>query len=172
MRRLLTTAGLFALLSGCGADNQLGGSVGELFPLTISRVEVYRNEQAIQVTYYANRATFLDVVVRIAVSLDGVALKNGMTIQLAGEGEPGHQRTSVAHAPGGEPVRNFPNVKLGDMKIDELGYGEGPDGGLATPSKGNFSMLFDSVGGDLGQGRTLTGNFSVTKTIDAGFGLP
>ncbi len=158
------------VLAGCGADNQLGGSVGDLFPLTISRVEVYRNEQAMQITYYANRATFLDVVVRIAVSLDGLTVKNGMTIKLQGEGEPGHQRTSVAHAPGGEPVRTFPNVKLGDLKLDELGAGL-PDGG-GTPSKGNFSMLFDSVGGDLGQGRTLTGNFSAPQTIDAGYGLP
>ena len=67
-------------------------------------------------------------------------------------------------------MRTFPNVKLGDIKIDELGIGF-PDGG-GTPSRGNFSMLFESTGGDLGQGRTLTGNFSTNKTIDAGYGLP
>ena len=170
MRRAVVMAGCLAALQGCSADNILGGSVGDLFSLEISRVDVFRNDQALQVTYYSNRGTFLDVVVRIAVSLDGLTLKNGMTIKLAGVGEPGHQRTSVAHAPGGEPVRTFPIVKAGDMKIDELGVGF-PDGG-GTPSKGNFSMLFDAVGGDLGQGRTLTGNFYSSRTIDAGYGLP
>ena len=163
-------SGCLALLSGCGADNQLGGSVGDLFSLEISRVEVYRNDQALQVTYYSNRGTFLDVVVRIAVSLQDIDPKPGITIKLNGEGEMGHQRTSVAHAPGGEPVRTFPNVKLGDMKLDLLGVGF-PDGG-GTASKGNFSMLFDNVGGDLGGGRTLNGNFSTARTIDAGYGLP
>lgn len=150
-------------LTGCGADNSLGGSVSELFPLTVSTVDVLRNDSAVQVTYYANRGTFLDVVARIVVSTKGLDLKPGIRIPLEGEGEAGHQRTSVAHAPGGEAVRSFPNVKKGDMVISELGL-EG------QPSKGNFSMVFESVGGDLGQGRTLTGSFSVPKTKDAGFG--
>ena len=151
------------MLAGCGGDSSLGGSVGELFPLTVSTVDVLRNDYAFQVTYYANRDTFLDVVVRIVVSTKDLELKRGMTIKLEGESEPGHQRTAVAHAPGGEAVRTFPNVRRGDMVITELGT-EG------RPSKGNFSMLFDSVGGDLGQGRTLTGSFSVARTKDAGYG--
>jgi hypothetical protein len=150
-------------LTSCGADNSLGGSVSELFPLTVSTVDVLRNDFAVQVTYYANRGTFLDVVARIVVSTKDIDLRPGVRIPLEGEGEPGHQRTSVAHAPGGEAVRAFPNVKKGDMVINELGL-EG------RPSKGNFSLVFESVGGDLGQGRTLTGTFSVPKTKDAGFG--
>ncbi len=155
-------------LSGCGADNALGGSVGELFPLTVSKVEVLRNDFAVQVTYYANRGTFLDVVARVVVSTkapDGgtLDLRPPVKIPLEGESEPGHQRTAVARIPGGEAVRTFPNVKKGDIVITELGL-EG------RPSKGNFSMLFELVGGDLGQGRTLTGTFSVPNTKDAGFG--
>jgi hypothetical protein len=161
--RRLALVMLCTALSGCGADNALGGSVGELFPLTVSTVDVLRNDYAIQVTYYANRGTFLDVVVRVVVSTKDIDLKRGVTIKLEGESEPGHQRTSVAHAPGGEAVRNFPNVRRGDLVITELGL-EG------RPSKGNFSMLFDSIGGDLGQGRNLTGSFSVPRTKDAGFG--
>lgn len=168
MGRALWMVALAGSLQGCAADNMLGGSVGDLFPLAVSRVEVYRNDNALQVTYYANRGTFLDVVVRIAVSLAGIDVKDGITIPLQGEGEMGHQRTAVAHAPGGEPVRQFPNVKLGDMKLAQLGIGL-PDGG-GTPSRGDFSMLFENSGGDLGQGRTLTGTFSTSRTIDAGYG--
>lgn len=163
MRKVLGLLAVCAALSACGADNSLGGSVGELFPLTISRVDVLRNDYAVQVTYYANRGTFLDVVVRMVVSTKDIDLQRGVKIQLEGESEPGHQRTSVAHAPGGEAVRVFPNVKKGDLVITEIGT-EG------QPSKGNFSMLFDFAGGDLGQGRTLTGIFSVPRTKDAGFG--
>lgn len=163
MRNLACAIAVCAALTGCGAENTLGGSVGELFPLTVSTVDVLRNDYAVQVTYYANRGTFLDVVARIVVSTKDIDLQRGVKITLEGESEPGHQRTSVAHAPGGEAVRNFPNVKKGDMVITEIGL-EG------QPSKGNFSMLFDFKGGDLGQGRTLTGSFSVARTKDAGFG--
>lgn len=160
MRRFIFCTAI--ALAACAPDNGLGGSVGELFPLEVSRVEVYRNESALQVTYYRNRDTFLDVVVRVSVSLRSVEVKNGAKIDLAGEYEPGHARTSVAHAPGGEPVRVFPRVKRGDMVIDQVGA----EGQI---SRGNFSMVFDSMGGDLGQGRTLTGTFAAT-TFDAGFG--
>ena len=168
MRRCLMLAALTAALCGCSADNILGGSVGDLFPLNISRVDVLRNDDALQVTYYSNRGTFLDVVVRIAVSLNGIDVKRGVTIPLQGEGSPGHQRTSVAHAPGGEPVRVFPNVKRGDLRLAEIGIGL-PDGG-GTASRGDFSMVFANEGGDIGQGRTLTGNFATGRTIDAGYG--
>ncbi|MBS1150591.1 MAG: putative lipoprotein [Myxococcaceae bacterium] len=163
MRKLVSMLALGAALTGCGADNALSGSVSELFPLTVSSVEVLRNDYAFQVTYYANRGTFLDVVARIVVSTKDIEMKRGVFIKLDGESEKGHQRTSVAHAPGGEAVRTFPNVKLGDMVISELGV-EG------LPSKGNFSMSFEATGGDLGQGRTLVGTFSVPKTKDAGYG--
>ena len=168
MRRVLGLVAIAAVASSCQPDNSLGGSVGELFPLNISRVDVLRNEYAVQVTYYANRGTFLDVVIRLAVYTRDLNMKSGLVVTLNGEGEPGHQRTAVAHAPGGEPVRTFPNVKLGDMRFYELGIGL-PDGG-GTPSRGDFSMLFESVGGDLGNGRTLTGTFSTARTVDAGYG--
>ena len=164
MPRLVALTAVCAALAGCGGgDNTLGGSVGELFPLDISSVEVLRNDFAVQLTYYSNRDTFLDVVVRIVVSTKDITLKRGLTIALQGESEPGHQRTAVAHAPGGEAVRTFPKVKKGDLAITDIGL-EG------RPSKGSFSMLFEFTGGDLGQGRTLTGTFSVPRTKDAGFG--
>lgn len=159
MKRALLAA---LLLSGCGAEVSLGGSVGEVIDLTVSRCEVYRNAFGLQVTYYRNRDTFLDVVARVSVALDGVDLKAGTKVDLAGESSPGHQRASFAHAPGGEPVRLFPNVKRGDLYVSQLGA-EG------QVTKGSFSVLFGSEGGDLGQGRTLYGNFAA-RTVDAGYG--
>jgi|APLak6261678615_1056124.scaffolds.fasta_scaffold05579_1 hypothetical protein len=171
MKRRLLFAAL--LISACGLDNGLGGSLGEVFPLDISKVEVQQNAEAMQVTYLRNRGVFLDVVVRVSVSMatDGVsedggvpsiALKPGARIVLEGEAPGGVLRTAVTHAPGGEPVRNLPRVKKGDLVITEGGE-------VGEMMRGNFSMLFEQEGGDIGFGRTLTGTFSAVS-LDAGFG--
>ena len=146
----------------CGRDNELSGSAGELFSLEVSRTEILRNEEALQVTYLANRGVDLDVVARVTVALRDVQLAPGAKIDLAGEYTPGHLRCSVAHAPGGEPVRLFPPVKKGDLQL-----GAGGEPGQLT--RGSFSVVFDAEGGDFGQGRTLVGNFAAVAR-DGGFG--
>lgn len=174
---------LLALLcAGCAPDNELSGSLSELFPLEVSKVIVYRNQEAMKVQYLSNRGIYLDVVIDLTVNLEGVDPKDGAKIDLAGEYEPSHQRTEVEHAPGGEPNRVLPNVKKGDLHIDHLGIGPVcdydaglPDGGIPCTapdtSRGNFSILFSDDGsGDIGSGRTLVGTF-VAPTLDAGYGF-
>ena len=153
-------AGPILLTFGCAGDNSLGGSVSELFPLDVSRVEVRRNTEALQVSYYNNRGEDIDLVVRVTVATDGLDLRSGRKINLAGEYQPGHQRTSVIHLAWGEPVRNLPPVKSGDLSLSS---GGNPGDG----TRGNFSMSFDQ-GGDFGAGRTLYGNFASTA-LDGGF---
>ncbi len=170
MRRRLP---LLLLLGACNLENSLGGSVSENFPLDISGVEISRNHEAFQVTYYRNRGVFLDVVARVSVSLhqEGVSEDGGVPwlepepgtrVDLAGEYQPGHPRTAVSHAPGGEPVRNLPRVTRGDLVITE-------GGNIGELTAGDFSMLFEQEGGDLGWGRTLYGTFR-GEVLDAGFG--
>ena len=172
-QRLLTAFLACVVLPGCLLDNSLGGSVGELFPLDISRVQVERNDEALQITYLYNRGVFLDVVARISVSTrtegmspDGGRLsydfEPGNSIPLEGTDPYGVQRTAVTHAPGGEPTRSLPPVKRGDITIT----GGGP---IGEETSGNFSMVFEDEGGDLGNGRTLYGTFKGI-TRDAGFG--
>lgn len=172
---------LALLCASCAADNDLSGSISELFPLDVSKVIVYRNNEAMKVQYLANRGIYLDVVIDMTCNLEGVDPKDGAKIDLTGEYAPGHQRAEVEHAPGGEPTRILPKVKKGDLKIDHLGIGPVcdydaglPDGGIpCTPpdtSSGNFSILFSDDGsGDIGAGRTLVGHF-VADTVDAGYG--
>jgi hypothetical protein len=159
-------------LASCGEDNGLGGSLGEVFPLDISRVELHKNEEAFQVTYLRNRGVFLDSVIRLSISLDtdGTAedggvprleLKPGTRIPLSGMAPSGIMRTSVTTAPGGEPSRNLPHVLRGDLVITA-------GGNVGEFTKGNFSMLFEQTGGDVGFGRTLTGTFA-GDVKDAGF---
>ena len=158
-RSVLLTLAL--LLAGCGRDNSLSGSVGELFSLEVSRVEVLRNSEALQISYYNNRGPEIDLVIRVTVAIGDLDIRNGRSFALEGEYQPGHQRTAVIHLAGGEPVRNLPPVKKGDMEISS-------GGGAGQSTRGNFSMLFDQ-GGDLGANRTLSGRFSAVAQ-DAGFG--
>ena len=162
LRRLpvLVLAGLALLASGCASDNSLGGSVSELFPLDVSRVEVARNPEALEVSYYSTRGEYIDIVVRVTVATQGVDMQPGRKIDLAGEYQPGHLRTTVIHLAWGEPVRNLPPVHSGDLTLSS-----GGNPGDAT--RGNFSMSFDQ-GGDFGAGRTLYGNFASTA-LDGGF---
>lgn len=153
-----------ACLLACGGQNTLSGSMSEVFALDVSRMEVRRNDQALQITYLRNRGIFLDVVVRVAVALEGEDLKSGTRIDLAGGLDAGTMRVSAVHAPGGEPVRNLPAVKRGDLVLYEGGK-------IGEQTTGNFSMLFETEGGDLGYGRTLVGNFGGVA-MDAGYADP
>lgn len=158
MRRVLLA---LVALCACGREVELGGSVGELFSLEVSGVEVLRNEDAFQLTYVRNRGTELDIVVRVSIALSEVKLRPGARISLEGEYAPGHPRTTVVHAPGGEPVRVFPRVEDGDLFLHS-------GGAVGEATRGNISIRFAPEGGDLGAGRTLTGAFAGVAR-DAGF---
>jgi hypothetical protein len=173
--RLERLAAAVFVLAACQDVNTLSGSMSEVFPLDVSYVNVYRNDEAIQVNFLRNRGIYLDVVARITVALiipdgginpvDGgvdLPIKPGTDLQLAGEYAPGHPICTVVHAPGGEPVRSLPPVQRGDFYL-------GSGGSPGDLSVGNFSMVFKDTGGDIGFGRTLVGNFSAL-TVDAGFG--
>ncbi len=158
---LVTLMALTACLTACGPDNDLSGSVEELFPIDVSRVEVLQNEEAFQVSYYRNDGADVDLVVRVTVALSGVVLEPGARVELAGEYAPGHARTTVIHLPAGEPARVFPPVRQGDLHLRA-------GGAPGSEARGDFSMSFEDSGG-FGGGRTLQGRFR-SDVQDAGFG--
>ena len=153
---------LFALLLllGCGGTNDLGGSVGDLFPLDVSNVEVRRNDQALQVSYFANRNGNVDLVVRVTVDITGEKVGPGADIPLQGDYTEGHPRTTVVHMAANEPERVFPEVAKGDLHIAH-------GGGIGQITTGDFSLSFQQ--GDYGGGRDVYGDFSA-MTLDGGFG--
>jgi hypothetical protein len=154
----LVSASLAVL--ACGGDNALGGSVDALFPLSVSFVEIRRNEEAFQLSYFNNRGHDIDLVAQLTVALTGLNFAPGETIDLAGEYEPGHPRTTVVHAAADEAQRVLPPVNMGDLKLEA-------GGNPWEVSRGNFSVGFVQ-GSEYGAGRTLYGNF-VGLTLDAGF---
>jgi hypothetical protein len=148
-------------LAGCGKDNDLHGSVSELFSLGFSRVDVYRNSDALQVSYYANRGPDVDLVIRLAVAVGDLQLENHQKIPLDGEYAPGHARTSVVHMAGGEAMRTFPPVSKGDLVFTS--------GATSLEGvRGNFDMSFIQTS-DYGGGRSLGGSFATAFAKDASF---
>jgi hypothetical protein len=148
-------------LWGCGESNSLSGSVEELFSLEVSRVEVLRNPEALQVSYYRNTGLDVDLVVRVTVATEGLDLRPGSKVRLAGNTQSGVARTTVVHLAAGEPARVFAPVDKGDLELDE-------GGDIGQPTKGDFSMSFQR-GDGYGAGRSLEGRFT-SLAVDAGFG--
>lgn len=161
MKRALFALGALAIAVSCGPDNSLGGSVSELFPLTVSRVDILRNADAFQVSYYNNRGADVDLVARLTVALTGFDFKSDKTYKLAGEYVADHQRATVVHLGGGEPGRVLPHVRNGELKLSS-------GGNPGETTRGSFSVSFEQTDG-YGGGRTLDGRF-LGEAQDAGFG--
>jgi hypothetical protein len=156
----LATSAVLVAGIGCMGDNSLGGSMSEVFPLSVSFVDILRNDQAFQISYYNNNGNNVDLVARIVVSLDGLDFQPGKDFPLQGEDDAG-ERTSVLHLAAGSPPQPLPEVSLGDMQLNT-------GGNIGEFTQGNFSMSFVADGG-YGGGRTLYGNFS-GQAQDAGYG--
>ncbi|MFP2931807.1 hypothetical protein ACLESO_42855 [Pyxidicoccus sp. 3LG] len=166
--RALVAVGLAGLtsvagLTACGLeDNTLAGSVSELFPIgDVSRVEVLRNAEALQVSYYRNNELDVDLVVRLTVATEGLDLRPGSKVDLAGTTPSGQARASVVHLNAGEPARVFAPVENGDLRLDE-------GGNPGETTRGDFSMSFRK-GEGFGAGRSLEGAFKA-EAMDASFG--
>jgi hypothetical protein len=157
---LAASAALLAGI-GCNSDNSLGGSMSEVFPLDVSFVDILRNDQAFQISYYNNNGNNVDLVAQVTVSLDGLPFQGRKDFPLQGEDDAGGQRTTVLHLAAGSPPQPLPEVSLGDLQLDT-------GGNIGQNTQGNFSMSFVADGG-YGGGRTLYGNFS-GQAQDAGFG--
>jgi hypothetical protein len=154
---LLVAGGLL----GCGGPNSLSGSVEELFPLEVSRVEILRNAEALQVSYYRNAGQDVDLVVRLTLAAEGLDLRPGKKVNLAGATASGTARTTVVHLSAGEPARILGPVDKGDLSLDE-------GGSIGQPTSGDFSLSFQR-GDSYGAGRSLEGRFSAVAQ-DASFG--
>jgi hypothetical protein len=156
---LLASASVVAVIA-CAGDNSLSGSMSEVFPLQVSFVDILRNDQAFQVSYYNNNGNDVDLVAQVTISLDGWNFRAGHDYALQGEDDAGF-RTSVLHLAAGSPPEPLPEVSLGDLQLNT-------GGNVGQYTQGNFSMSFVNDGG-FGGGRTLQGNFS-GQAHDAGFG--
>lgn len=157
---VLTASAFVVAVVACAGDNSLSGSMSEVFPLQVSFVNILRNDQAFQVSYYNNVGIDVDLVAQLTVSLDGWNFQAGHDFPLQGFDDAGF-RATVLHLAAGSPPQPLPQVSLGDLQLNS-------GGNVGQYTQGNFSMSFVADGG-FGGGRTLQGNFS-GHAQDAGFG--
>jgi len=158
---VLTSLAVAAAVACGGGPNSLGGSLSEVFPLDVSTAHVLRNDQALVVSYEANRGRDIDLVLRFTLALDQLPLQRGRTVKISGTTDAGILRATFLHNAAGEPARVLPDVSIGEFTLD-TGGNPGDD------TKGNFSASFVSDG-SYGSGRAVTGRFHATA-LDGGYG--
>jgi hypothetical protein len=134
--------------------------VDALFPLSVSFVQIRRNDEAFQVSYYNNREHDIDLVAQVTVALYGLTVTPGQAIDLSGEYDAGHPRAVVVHAAADEAQRVMPAIRQGDLVIRQ---GGNPD----EQTVGDWSVGFAETT-EYGGGRTIYGNFT-GRCLDAGF---
>ncbi len=159
MKRPVAFLAAFGVLvgsAGCQQELVLDGSIAEAFDLGFSTIELRRNAKAIQISYL--KSSGHEVVMRVTYVTVGVEVVAGKALDLGGEYEEGHPRTSVVRAVDGEPLRQLPPVAKGTISFESA-----PDIGKLV--SGNFGCTFGE-GGDVGSGRTLSGTFK-GKVIEA-----
>jgi len=156
----LSAATLLAAL-GCMGPNSLGGSMSEVFPLDVSYVDILRNDDGFQVSYYNYNGVGIDLVAQVTVNLNGWNFTAGNDYPLQGEILDGGQRTAVLHLASDSPPEPLADVHLGDLQLNQ-------GGNVGQYTQGSFSMSFVNDGG-YGGGRDLYGNFS-GQAHDAGYG--
>ena len=159
---LLVTAMAVAAAMACGqGENSLDGSLSEVFALDVSTVHVLRNDQALVVSYEANKGRDIDLVLRFTLALDQLQFQNGKTVKIAGYTDGGTLRATFLHNAAGEPARVLPDVSIGEFTLDK-GGNPGDD------TRGSLSASFVSDG-SYGSGRAVSGSFHATA-LDGGYG--
>ncbi|MGZ6028378.1 MAG: hypothetical protein ACXWK5_03075, partial [Myxococcaceae bacterium] len=93
----LTSVVVAAAVACGGGSNSLGGSLSEVFPLDVSTAHVLRNDQALVVSYEANRGRDIDLVLRFTLALDQLPLQRGRTVKISGTTDAGILRATFLH---------------------------------------------------------------------------
>lgn len=152
-------------LSGCGQPaNTLEGSMDEIASLQFDTTVVRADSNVLVVEYdrHPNGAVVdggsatadnFDVAFKMSVLIAGLTLSKGLVIDLTSRLPDGTPRVACSRAQTDDPRREFPPIVRGTLVLDSaVNYDQ-----VAT---GHFDILF-GIGGDLGEGRTVNGTFSV-----------
>ena len=158
---VLTCAAVAAAVACGKGTNSLDGSLSEVFPLDVSTAHVIRNDEALVVSFEANRGRDIDLVLRFTLALDQLPLATGKTVRISGTTDGGILRASFLHNAAGEPARVLPPVAVGQFILDR-GGNPGDD------TSGSFDVSF-VTDGSYGSGRGVSGTFRAVA-LDGGYG--
>jgi hypothetical protein len=157
VRPALATA-LLGLAACAAPPDTLQGSLDEVAPLAFQTVAVRVNPSILVVEYqFVPKGGGAEVPLKMVVTPpDGVPLANGVKINLAEFDVDGNPRAVCSRSAADDPRTRLPPIKLGELDLTS----NFAPGSTAT---GTFHILFGE-GGDIGEGRTVDGTFSVTAS--------
>jgi hypothetical protein len=162
-RHPLCALALLGLLTGCGEDMQLEGSVTSvLSSIKYEAVDVTSTDEEVAVRFIKKNSKNeedegVDIILRVSARLDDAVLTPGKPLDLAellGDELDSPQRGKVNRSVFKEPIRDFPRIARGTLTLD----------GPLTPQTtvpGSFHVTF-VTGTDVYSGRTVFGTFEAT----------
>ncbi|HZI14872.1 MAG TPA: hypothetical protein VE153_31170 [Myxococcus sp.] len=151
---------LLAVLCACGdGDKTLEGSVAPLLDLRYERAEALLAEGELSVSFVTPQGagvdTKLKVSAQVADMLPEEVYTGPLTVDLAEVLEGGAQRGAIGRSVLDEPVRTFPQLRLGTLRVDAMPLEPG------QRITGEFNVTFEN-GTDVYSGRTIFGSFEAT----------
>ncbi len=146
---------LLVSAAGCSPPNTLQGSLGELVSLSFEKVEVQASSPLLLIQYqHTPTGGGLEVPFQLELTPPpGQPLANGVQLDLSLKDADGTPRVSTSREATNDPRHTLPPIKFGALTLTS-NFAPG-----ATAS-GQFHILF-GAGGDVGEGRTVDGTFSV-----------
>ena len=148
-----------ALLVGstaaCSPPNTLQGSLSELVDLTFEKVEVQVSPNLLLIQFqHSPKGGGLEIPFQMELTPPpGKALANGVVLDLSKIDGNGNPETRCSREATNDPRHTLPPVKIGSLTL-------ATDFAPGDTAAGEFHILF-GTGGDVGEGRTLNGTFSV-----------
>ncbi len=151
---------LLAALCACGdGDKTLEGSVSPLLDLRYERAEALLAEGELSVSFVTPQGSGVDtklkVSAQVADMLPEEVYTGPLTVDLAEVLEGGAQRGAIGRSVLDEPVRTFPQLRLGTLFVDAMPLEQG------QRITGEFNVTFEN-GTDVYSGRTIFGSFEAT----------
>jgi hypothetical protein len=149
-------AGLLASVAACSPPNTLQGSLGELVDLTFEKVEVQASSNLLLIQYqHTPHGGGLEVPFQLELTPPpGQPLADGVQLDLSKTDADGNPLVSTSREAPNDPRHTLPPIKLGTLTLTS-NFAPG------STASGQFHILF-GTGGDVGEGRTVDGTFSVT----------
>lgn len=158
--RALVLVPLLAALGACKASEggTLEGSVSPLLDLSYEWAEARLAEGELSVSFLSPQGSGADTVLKVSAQVGDLVQEGhagAFTVNLAEALAGGAQRGAIGRSVLDEPVRPFPQLRLGTLTVDPL------PGETGQRVSGEFHVTFEN-GTDLYSGRTIFGSFEAT----------
>lgn len=156
---LAGAAAVLVASSGCASEGgELEGSVSSLIDLKYERVDAQWSPGELAISFVTPQGSGINTKLKVSAVV-GDMIPEGYTgpldINLAEVLEGGAQRGAIGRSVLDEPARTFPQLEVGQLKVDSTATEPG------SRITGDFHVTFIN-GTDVVSGRTIFGSFEAT----------